>query len=66
MREAWITLLCPDCETEWDGDPAELPAPGNEYRCEHCGATRPVVEFVKTQEGLEIHRTFHGSDRDRR
>ena len=63
MREAWIRLECPACTEQWERDPADLPAPGNEYACEHCGDERPIVEFVKTKEGLEIHENFHESAR---
>lgn len=62
MREAWIHLQCPDCEEQWEADPADLPAPGGEFTCEECGSRRPIAEFVKTKEGLQIHEQFHGGE----
>ncbi len=61
MSEAWIDLECPDCAEQWERNLTELPAPGNEFRCDHCDAERPIAEFVKTQRGLEIHEQFHES-----
>ena len=60
MREGWIRLECADCGEQWDADPADLPAPGNEFRCDHCGSERPVAEFPKTPRGLDILKEFHG------
>ncbi|APW98314.1 hypothetical protein CHINAEXTREME_11145 [Halobiforma lacisalsi AJ5] len=59
MSTPWIDLECPSCREQWEDDPADLPAPGNEFTCEHCDDERPVSEFVKTPEGLEIHENFH-------
>ncbi|EMA41718.1 DUF7836 family putative zinc-binding protein [Halobiforma nitratireducens] len=59
MREPWIDLECPSCHEQWESDPADLPEPGKEFGCEHCDDRRPVSEFVKTSEGLEIHESFH-------
>lgn len=59
MREAWIQLECPACTEQWERNPTDLPAPGNEFSCDHCDEQRSVAEFVKTPDGLEILREFH-------
>lgn len=59
MNEAWIPLECMDCGEQWEGTPAAIPAPGNEFECPYCGARRAVAEFVTTQEGFKILEKFH-------
>ena len=59
MREGWIRLECADCGEQWTADPAALPAPGNRFRCDHCGSERPIAAFAKTQRGLDILESFH-------
>lgn len=60
MQEAWIQLHCPDCQENWEANPADLPEPDSEFSCQHCDSARPTAEFVKTTRGLEILRDFHG------
>lgn len=59
MQEAWIQLHCPACDEQWEANPADLPEPGAEFTCGHCGETRSVVEFAKTQRDFEILEAFH-------
>lgn len=59
MREAWVTLECPNCHETWESNPGDLPAPGEEFTCNHCGETRSISEFTKTQRGFEILESFH-------
>lgn len=59
MQDGWIPLECTDCGTELEYSPADLPPTGNEFTCENCQSTRPVAEFVQTQEGLEMLEEFH-------
>lgn len=59
MPEAWIQLQCPECQEGWEANPSELPAPGNRYTCDHCGAQRSISEFMRTGRGLEILEEFH-------
>ena len=59
MDEAWIQLQCPDCETTWEENPADLPEPGAETACEACGDTRSACEFMHTARDLEILEEFH-------
>ena len=62
MREAWIRLECPECTETWEANPADLPAPGRSFTCKHCGATRSISEFPRTQRGFEILESFHGEE----
>lgn len=59
MQEAWIPLECIDCGAQWERTPSDLPAPGNEYECDHCDVDRPIAEFVKTQQGFKILKEFY-------
>ena len=60
MQESWIPLECVDCGRTMEHSPTDLPAPGSDFECENCGASRPIAEFVKTKQGLKILRRFHG------
>lgn len=59
MREGWIPLECVECEEQWEANPADVSPPGNEFACPHCGARRPIADFVATQEGFKILKRFH-------
>lgn len=59
MREASVTLECPNCAETWDANAVDLPSPGEEFTCNHCGATRSISEFTKTQRGYEILETLN-------
>ncbi|MFB6310985.1 MAG: hypothetical protein ABEH64_07360 [Salinirussus sp.] len=59
MNEAWIELQCPACGEDWEANPAELPAPDERFRCNHCGEERPTGEFALTTRGFEILEEFH-------
>lgn len=54
MVRAYVQLACPSCSERWEADPAELPSPKAEFECPHCGATRHLAEFARTQRDLEI------------
>lgn len=60
MSEAWIQLQCPNCEERWEANPSDLPEPSTSRTCEHCGASRPTAEFMKTKRDLEILEEFKG------
>lgn len=60
MQRSWVPLECVDCGEHWERSPADLPAPGRDFECDHCGARRPISEFVKTTQGLKILKRFHG------
>jgi len=59
MQEGWIPLECPDCTERWEANPSDLPPRRTDFACPHCGRSRPVEEFVATQEGLKILEQFH-------
>lgn len=59
MHEGWIPLECISCGEQWEQSPAELPPRGSDFTCENCGELRPLADFVRTQEGLEIIEKFH-------
>lgn len=59
MREASVTLECPACSETWDEPAVDLPPTGEDFTCDHCGTTRSVSEFTRTQRGYEILRTLH-------
>ncbi|WP_459192755.1 DUF7836 family putative zinc-binding protein [Halosimplex sp. J119] len=61
MQEAWIQLRCPDCDEQWEANPADLHSPDEAFTCEGCDGTRPLSEFTKTQRDFEILRDFHAS-----
>jgi len=60
MQEAWIQLRCPACETQWEANPADLPAPQETQTCDSCGETRRLSELAKTARDLEVLEEFHG------
>lgn len=59
MHKSWVPLECIDCEEQWEQSPGELPAPDSDFECDQCGTNRPISEFVKTQQGLQILKQFH-------
>lgn len=56
MQEAWLQLLCPDCEKHWEATASDLPSPETSFACDDCGAERPLSEFMKTARDLELLR----------
>ncbi|MFP4590306.1 MAG: hypothetical protein ACLFMX_02640 [Halobacteriales archaeon] len=58
MREAYVQLRCPVCQKDWQGNPADLPAPDADFSCPDCGGTRSTTEFMRTARDLEIYKTF--------
>lgn len=59
MPEAIIQIRCPECENHWEENPVDLPPPGEEFRCSHCGARRSTSEFMRAKRDLEILEEFH-------
>lgn len=62
MAEAWVQLQCVECEKRWQENPAELPAPKEEYRCPDCETRATVGEFLLTQQDLETVRGLQGGE----
>jgi len=59
MPETWIDLQCPSCGETWEDSPADLPEPGQDFTCNHCGTERPMAEFMRTDRNLEMWEAFH-------
>lgn len=59
MTETWIQLHCPSCGETWEEGPNDLPAPGGDFTCNHCGAERATAEFMRTERNLEMWQSFH-------
>lgn len=60
MAEAWVQLNCLACENRWSDNPANLPAPGEQYQCPSCGEYANVSEFLLTKQDLETVRGLQG------
>lgn len=58
-NEAFIELLCPDCEKHWESSPTTLPAPDADFQCPDCAARHRTAEFMKNTRSLEVLREFH-------
>jgi uncharacterized Zn ribbon protein len=54
MNEAFVQLLCPECEKNWEATPTDLPAPDAEFTCPDCEAERRTAEFMRTDRDLEV------------
>lgn len=52
MREAYVQLLCPECNKAWETNPRELPESSQNFSCPDCHATRRVSEFMRTDRDL--------------
>ncbi|MFB6126310.1 MAG: hypothetical protein ABEJ79_03290 [Halolamina sp.] len=58
MVEAFVRLLCPECEKEWEGNPSDLPEVKQNFSCPSCHATRRLTEFMRTERDMEIVKQF--------
>ncbi|SEN25640.1 hypothetical protein SAMN05216388_1002170 [Halorientalis persicus] len=54
MDQAFVQLLCPACEKDWESAPTDLPAPDAQFTCPDCGAERRTAEFMRTDRDLEV------------
>lgn len=54
MNEAYVQLLCPECEKAWEESPTDLPAPEAEFSCPDCSGKRRTAEFMRTERDLEV------------
>ena len=52
-HEAFVQLLCPECQKKWESTPSELPAHDEHFSCPNCHATRRTAEFMRTDRDLE-------------
>jgi predicted RNA-binding Zn-ribbon protein involved in translation (DUF1610 family) len=58
MVEAFVRLLCPECEKDWEKNPSSLPAVRRNFTCPNCHATRRLAEFMRTERDLEAVKQF--------
>ncbi|SDF17098.1 DUF7836 family putative zinc-binding protein [Halorientalis regularis] len=54
MNEAFVQLLCPACEKDWEDGPTDLPAADDGFTCPDCGTERRTAEFMRTDRDLEL------------
>jgi len=52
-HEAYVQLLCPECQKSWEMTPSELPQHDENYSCPGCHATRRTAVFMRTERDLE-------------
>jgi len=53
MNEAYVRLLCPECDKEWESTPNALPAVDSVFHCPNCHNSRRLAEFARTNRDLE-------------
>ena len=53
MEEAFVQLLCPECNKAWESTPSDLPKPSETFHCPNCHAGRRLAEFMRTDRDLE-------------
>jgi ssDNA-binding Zn-finger/Zn-ribbon topoisomerase 1 len=58
MDEAYVRLLCPECDKNWDSTPSDLPEHTQVYDCPTCDASRRLAEFMRTDRDLQTLKTF--------
>lgn len=54
MEEAFVQLLCPECNKAWESTPRDLPEPSATFHCPNCHASRRMAEFMRTDRDLDI------------
>ncbi|MFB6125240.1 MAG: hypothetical protein ABEJ59_04710 [Halanaeroarchaeum sp.] len=60
-HEAYVQLVCPECQKTWEENPRELPASEQNYECPNCNATRRTAEFMRTDSDFETLKQFEGA-----
>jgi predicted RNA-binding Zn-ribbon protein involved in translation (DUF1610 family) len=58
MVEAFVRLVCPECDKNWEENPTGLPEHRENFSCPNCHATRRLAEFMRTERDLETLRQF--------
>jgi DNA-directed RNA polymerase subunit RPC12/RpoP len=53
MHEAYVRLLCPECQKEWESTPSQLPDPRRTFHCPNCHNSRRLAEFMRTDRDLQ-------------
>jgi len=60
-NEAFVQLVCPECNKDWEHTPSELPEHTANFSCPDCHATRRLSEFMRTDRDLETIKQFESS-----
>jgi len=58
MVEAFVRLVCPECDKDWEEAPTDLPGHRKNFSCPDCHATRRLAEFMRTERDLELVKQF--------
>ena len=58
MEEAYVRLLCPECNKAWQTSPSNLPESHRVFHCPNCHASRRVSEFTRTEHDLRTLKQF--------
>lgn len=53
MVEAYVRLLCPECQKGWEATPRDLPPHDQSFHCPGCSETRRLAEFTRTDRDLQ-------------
>jgi predicted RNA-binding Zn-ribbon protein involved in translation (DUF1610 family) len=56
MQEAYVELLCPNCEKSWEESANDMPDPKEPFTCPDCATERRTAEFARTERDLEVLR----------
>lgn len=54
--EAFVELVCPECEKHWEESPSNLPDPDASFDCPDCEGRHPLSEYARTNTDLEVLR----------
>ena len=52
-NEAFVRLLCPECNKNWERSASDLPGHDANFSCPNCHASRLAAEFARTGRDLE-------------
>ena len=52
-HEAYVQLVCPECQKSWEQNPKDLPAPEKNFQCPNCHASRRTSVFMRTDRDLK-------------
>ena len=56
MAQAYVQLVCPNCDKDWEKAPTDLPKPDATFSCPDCAESYTLVEFARTKRDVETMR----------